>query len=68
MLAFLNDILIALEQKEIPVGLFLNLTKAFDIIDHKILLSKLENYSIRGIALNWNKSYVSKIKQIVEVH
>ena len=33
-----------------PVGIFLDLTKAYDVLSHKILLSKLNSYGIRGVA------------------
>ncbi len=63
--SFLNDILVALNQKEIPIGLFLDLSKAFDIIDHHILLTKLEMLGIQGIADQWIKSYLSNHSQVV---
>ena len=45
--------------KEITIGLFFNLPKAFDTINHKIILSKLKKYGIRGTFNNWFNSYLS---------
>ncbi len=45
---FVQDTLQAFEDKQYTVAVFLDLSKAFDTIDHKMLLYKLSNHGIRG--------------------
>ena len=64
----LNKISSAIDQHESTVGIFLDLSKAFDTLDHGILLNKLEHYGIRDTALQWIKSYFSYRYQFVQFH
>jgi hypothetical protein len=50
-----------------PIGIFLDLTKADDVLNHRVLLSKLDSYGIRGVANLWCESYLSHRKQCVEI-
>ena len=55
----------SVENNEFMLGLFIDLSRAFDTISHKILLDKLQHYGIRGIAWEWIRSYLSNRKQFV---
>ena len=47
------------EENKLTIGVFIDLSKAFDTLSHDILLRKLHKYGIRGTALDWFKSYLS---------
>ena len=50
------------------LGIYLDLQKAFDTVDHNILLSKLSHYGIRGNALNWFETFLKGRKQFTSVN
>ena len=55
-----------MDKGEHIIGLFLDLAKAFDTVNHTILLTKLTHYGIRGTALQWIYSYLSERQQSVK--
>jgi hypothetical protein len=66
--AFLKNIQKAIEKKINLIGIFLDLSKAYAVLDHKILLFKLDAYGIRGLVNQWLKSYLCNQKQYVEIN
>ena len=63
----IEEITKAFKSKQHVLGIFLDLSKAFDTIDHGILLNKLYHYGIRGLAHDWFSSYLSNRTQQVEI-
>ena len=57
----------AIDSKNYSCGIFIDLCKAFDTVDHHILLDKLEYYGIRGIAHEWFSSYLPNRSQFVSL-
>ena len=56
-----------LDNKTFACGVFIDLEKAFDTVNHQILLTKLEHYGIRGTANKWFASYISSRRQKVRL-
>lgn len=67
VLELVDDIVEGIDKGKFVGGLFLDLKKAFDTLNHDILLKKLERYGIRGIANNVIKSYLTNRKQFVHI-
>ena len=57
----------AIEDGLFSCGIFLDFSKAFDTVDHSILLKKLTHYEIRGIANDWLASYLNNRRQYVTI-
>ena len=55
----------AIDSGKLAAGVFVDFQKAFDTVDHNILISKLEHYGIRGKFNDWFKSYLTNRKQCV---
>ena len=68
LLSLTENIREALDNNNFACGIFIDLQKAFDTVDHSILLTKLHHYGIRGITNDWFKSYLSHRKQFVSIN
>ena len=58
----------SLSKRQVSLLLLIDFSKAFDMVEHPILIDKLEHYGIRGPALKWLKSYLSNRKQFVSLN
>ena len=62
-----DDILTSFEKGQFTLRVFIDLSKAFDTVNHNILLHKLEFYGIKGKCLSWFKSYLKDRQQFVSL-
>ena len=65
LIVLLYKISAALENGNFVIGVFLDLSKAFDTVDHSILLEKLDFYGIKGVTYKWFEDYFSERKPYV---
>ena len=63
----LNTVQSNMDKKLYTCGIFIDLKKAFDTVNHSVLLSKLHHYGIRGVVNDWFSSYLSGRVQTTEV-
>ena len=67
ILDILNTIQSNMDKLIFTCGILMDLKKAFDTVDHSVLLNKLYHYGIRGIINDWFSSYLSGRTQAIEV-
>ena len=65
LICLIEKIISAIERNELTIAVFLDLSKAFDMVDHQILLKKSERYGTRAVPLKWLSSYISGRQQYV---
>ena len=62
----INQLVHYQDEGRVTVGVFIDFAKAFDTINHSILLSKMQNYGINGLPLDWFRNYLCKRVQYVQ--
>ena len=67
VLSMVQEIRETIENGEFAVGVFVDFKKAFDTVNHAILLKKMEHFGIRGLLNQWFRSYLSNRKQYVSI-
>ena len=67
ILSIVDKIHDRIEKRHFSCGIFLDFNKAFDTVNHDILINKLDHYGIRGIAKDWFVSYLSNRKQFTSI-
>ena len=65
MLLLVNQLYQSFDENKFTLGIFIDLSKTFDTVDHKILTKKLELYGIKGCNLRCFESYLSNRKQFI---
>jgi len=67
LIDMIDNIYDNMDKKNTTIGVFLDLQKAFDTVDHEILLYKMYLYGVRGIVLHWFRDYLTNRQQFVKL-
>ena len=62
-----NQIYESFERNKYTLGVFIDLSKAFDTVNHSVLIKKLQMYGVRGVNLAWFCSYLANRKQYISL-
>ena len=65
IMQLIDNINNSFEKNHFTLGVFIDLSKAFDTVDHYILITKLKQYGIQGNNIRWFQSYLSNRKQYI---
>lgn len=63
--SFLEHVYTYLNNGEVAAAVFCDFSKAFDCVNHELLMQKLDRYGFRGVCNDWFRSYISDRKQLV---
>jgi retron-type reverse transcriptase len=66
LIDLIDNVTQAIDDKKIGLGVFVDLSKAFDTVNHDILINKLSHYGIRGVQLSWFADYLKNRIQRVK--
>jgi len=67
VLQFIDAVQDSLNYKKVTITVFLDFSKAFDTVNHAVLLKKLLHLGFRGVVYDWFKSYLSDRRQYVKI-
>ena len=66
LISFIDSIYDSFNQSKYTLGVFIDLSKAFDTVDHNILIDILNSYGMKNNSLKWFSSYLSNRKQFIQ--